>query len=60
MVDVGRLIDEVPEQPAELAALRARAMGDPLLRRNLVGEDGHAAGISVRFREMSDREFIAM
>jgi hypothetical protein len=52
-------MDEVPEQPAQLAALRARAMGDPLLRRNLVAEDGHAAGISVRFREMSDGEFIA-
>ncbi len=58
-VDVGRLMDEVPEHPAELAALRAHAMGDPLLRRNLVAEDGHTAGISVRFREMSDREFIA-
>jgi len=58
-VDVGRLMDEVPQQPAELAALRARALGDPLLRRNLVAEDGHSAGISVRFREMSDREFIA-
>jgi len=30
-------------------------LGDPLLRRNLVSEDGHSAGISVRFREMSDR-----
>ncbi|MCX5738320.1 MAG: MMPL family transporter, partial [Proteobacteria bacterium] len=58
-VDVGRLMEEVPERPAELAALRARAMGDALLRRNLIAEDGHAAGISVRFREMSDREFIA-
>ena len=58
-VDVGRLMEEVPESPEELATLRARAMGDPLLRRNLVSEDGHAAGISVRFREMSDREFIA-
>jgi predicted RND superfamily exporter protein len=58
-VDVGRLIEEVPESPEELAALRARAMADPLLRRNLVSDDGRSAGISVRFREMSDGEFIA-
>ena len=58
-VDVGRLMDDVPDTPAALAELRARAMGDSLLRRNLVSEDGHAAGISVRFLEMSDREFIA-
>lgn len=57
-VDVGRLMEDVPASQPELAALRARAMGDSLLRRNLVAEDGHAAGISVRFREMSDKEFI--
>lgn len=58
-VDVGRLFDQVPSDPAELAALRDRALGDPLMRRNLVSEDGRAAGIAVRFREMSDAEFIA-
>lgn len=58
-VDVGRLMEEVPERPEEIAALRERVLNDPLLVRNLVSEDGGAAGISVRFREMSDREFIA-
>lgn len=58
-VDVGKLMEDVPASPDELAALRARAMGDSLLRRNLVADDGHAAGISVRFREMSDKDFIA-
>lgn len=58
-LDVGPLMDGVPETPAALAALRARAMSDPLLQRNLISPDGSAAGIAVRFREMSDREFIA-
>jgi hydrophobe/amphiphile efflux-3 (HAE3) family protein len=58
-IDVGRLMEAVPETPEALAALRARALGDPLLRRNLVSLDGRAAGIAVRFRDMSDRDFIA-
>lgn len=58
-LDVGPLMDDVPETPPALAELRDRAMGDPLLQRNLISPDGHAAGIAVRFREMSDREFIA-
>ena len=58
-LDVGPLMDDVPETPAALAALRARAMSDPLLRRNLISQDGRAAGIAVRFREMDDRAFIA-
>jgi len=58
-LDVGPLMDDVPDTPAGLAELRARALGDPLLQRNLISPDGRAAGIAVRFREMSDREFIA-
>lgn len=58
-VDVGRLMDEVPDTPQALAALRERALSDPLLRRNLVSADGRGAGIAVRFREMTDKEFIA-
>ena len=58
-VDVGRLMEEVPERPEDLAALRERVLHDPLLVRNLVSVDGRAAGIAVRFRDMTDREFIA-
>jgi hydrophobe/amphiphile efflux-3 (HAE3) family protein len=57
-IDVGRLFDAVPETEAEIAALRERALGDPLLRRTVVSEDGRTAGLSVRFVETTDREFI--
>jgi len=58
-IEVGRLFDAVPEGEAALAALRERALGDPLLRRNVVSDDGRAAGVTVRFAEMTDAEFIA-
>jgi len=58
-IDVGPLFDAVPETPEALAALRARALGDPLLRRNVVSEDGRTAGVTIRFAEMTDAEFIA-
>src|SRR4029453_18565155 len=58
-IDVGRFMEEVPAAPEELAALRDRALGDPLMVRNLISTDGRAAGIAVRFREMTDRDFIA-
>ncbi len=58
-VEIGRLFNGVPESDAELAALRDRALADPLLRRTAVSKDGRTAGISIRFREMTDREFIA-
>ncbi len=58
-IEVGRLFDRVPETPAGLAALRERALGDPLMRRTVVSEDGRSAGLSVRFHEMTDAEFLA-
>jgi len=58
-IDVGRFMEDVPESPAEIAALRDRALGDPLMVRNLISTDGSAAGVAVRFKEMSDRDFIA-
>lgn len=58
-IDVGRFLEEIPEDPARLAALRARALGDPLYRRSLVSEDGRTAAINVTFDKLTDREFIA-
>ena len=58
-IEVGRLFDRVPETAPERATLRARALADPLLRRSVVSEDGRTAGITIRFAEMSDAEFIA-
>jgi len=58
-LEVGRFVDEIPEDPATLATLREEAVGHPLYRRSLVSDDGRTAAINVTFRKMSDREFIA-
>jgi predicted RND superfamily exporter protein len=58
-LEVGRFVDEIPEDPEALAALRDEALGHPLYRRSLVSDDGRTAAINVTFRKMSDREFIA-
>jgi predicted RND superfamily exporter protein len=57
-VEVRPFIEEIPEDRAELAELRARALADPVYRRTLVSEDGRAAALNVSFRAMSDAEFI--
>lgn len=57
-IEVRPFIEDIPTDPAELARLRERALGDPLYRRNLVSDDGRAAALDVTFRRMSDREFI--
>jgi predicted RND superfamily exporter protein len=53
------LDDEVPEDPAALAALRDRALQSPIYRDTLVSPDGRTAAINVSFREMTDGDFIA-
>ncbi|HET6304204.1 MAG TPA: MMPL family transporter [Myxococcota bacterium] len=58
-IEVRPFLEEIPSDPAALAELRRRALGDPLYRRNLVSDDGRAAAINVSFRETTDREFIA-
>jgi predicted RND superfamily exporter protein len=57
-IDVGRFLDEIPEDPARLDALKARALEDPLYRRSLVSADGRTAAINVTFEKMTDRAFI--
>ncbi len=58
-VEVRPFIEEIPDDPAELAALRERALSDPIYRRTWVAEDARAAALNVRFRDMSDDDFIA-
>jgi hydrophobe/amphiphile efflux-3 (HAE3) family protein len=58
-IEIGPLIQAIPSQPAELAALRTRVLADPLLLRILVSADGRTAALNVSFRELTDREFIA-
>lgn len=57
VLQVGRLMRELPATPEAAAAFRARAMANPLYRGNLVSADGRAAGISIVFEPMSDEEF---
>ena len=58
-VEVRPFIEEIPADPEALAALRRRALADPIYRRTLVSDDGSAAALNVAFRPMSDAEFIA-
>ncbi len=46
-LEVRPLIEEIPHDPAALAALRQRAIHDRLLRRNLISDDGHYTSIVV-------------
>jgi hypothetical protein len=57
-VEIRPLVEDVPSDAAELAALRARSLDDPLLRRSFVSDDGRAAAINVSFQKLSDRELI--
>ena len=57
-IEVRPFVEEIPEDPAELARLRERALADPVYRRNLVSEDGRAAAVNVSLREMTDQELI--
>jgi predicted RND superfamily exporter protein len=58
-IEIEPFIDEIPSDPAALAALRERALAYPLYVRTLVSPDGRAAALNVSFREMSDGQFIA-
>ena len=57
-IDVGRFIDDIPEDPAALATLRAHALADPLYRRTIVSDDGKTAAVNVSFRKMTDKQFL--
>lgn len=58
-VEIRPLVEDIPSDAAELAALRARSVGDPLFRRSFVSEDGRTAAINVSFQKLTDRELIA-
>lgn len=57
LVEVGRFIDEVPDDPAAIAELRRRALDDPLYPRTIVSRDAKTAAINVTFAAMTDGEF---
>src|SRR5262245_9482358 len=57
-IEVRPFIEEIPEEPGELARLRERALADPVYLRNLVSEDGRTAALNVSLREMTDQALI--
>ncbi len=58
-VEIRPLVEDIPSDAEELAALRARSVSDPLFRRSFVSEDGRTAAINVSFQKLTDRELIA-
>jgi hypothetical protein len=60
LVELGRFIDEIPSDPAQLADLRRRGLGDPLYTKAIVARDGRAAAINVTFEPMSDDDFVKL
>jgi hydrophobe/amphiphile efflux-3 (HAE3) family protein len=57
-LEIGNLIDEIPQDGPTLASLRRETLGHPLYRRSLVSDDGSTAAINVTFHKMTDLEFI--
>lgn len=57
-LETGRLMTKVPATVEEAARFRALVYDNPLYLGTIVSADGKAAGISVRFASMSDRDFI--
>src|SRR5262245_53486617 len=57
-IDVRPFVTAVPSDPAELAALRAEAMANPIYAGNLVSKDGKTAAIVVEFLDFKDSDFI--
>ena len=59
-IDIRPFIDDIPEDPETLAALRRQALEDPIFRKTLVSRDGRTTAVNVSFRAMSDGEFVAL
>lgn len=58
-IRIGPFYETPPEDPAELARLRARVLAHPFYGRTLVSPDGQAASVLVFFADdISDRELV--
>jgi predicted RND superfamily exporter protein len=57
-IDVRPFVEEIPTDPAALAALRAEAMANPIYAGNLVSKDGKTAAIVIEFLDFKDTDFI--
>lgn len=54
LLEVRSLVREIPQDAPGLAALRAQALADPLLVKNLVSPDGRTAALNVRLDDATD------
>jgi predicted RND superfamily exporter protein len=52
-------VERVPDDPAELARIRRRALENPIYAGNIVSRDGTAAAILVYLMDISESEFLA-
>ena len=57
-LDIRPLVSEIPEDPEELARIRAEALENPLYSGSLISTDGRTTSLLVYFLDFSDREFI--
>ena len=57
-IEVGPFYDEIPRDPAALAALRARVHHHPVFGNALVAQDGRATAIVVFFERIDERDFV--
>lgn len=51
VLEVGPLMDTTPEDPQVLASAKAKALYSPLLKRNLLSEDGQVTAVTVTVRQ---------
>jgi hydrophobe/amphiphile efflux-3 (HAE3) family protein len=51
-------VEEVPDDPRELAEIRRQALGNPIYAGNIVSRDGTAAALMVYLMEMTESEFL--
>ncbi len=58
MIEIARLIDQIPEETSELTALRERTLTHPWYPKTLVAPGARAASLNVTFAPMSDGEFV--
>lgn len=56
-LEIEPFLTQVPETPEGLAALRQRALDNPIYAGNLVSADGRATALVVHLLEMSERQF---
>ncbi|MBI3088345.1 MAG: MMPL family transporter [Candidatus Omnitrophica bacterium] len=58
MLEVGPLMDTTPEDPEALALARSNALYSPLMKRNVISEDGQVTSITVTAkRDRKDPDF---